>query len=106
MSTSAPTPTTEAAMDTERKAFELTEPFTAEELIGLAESVRGRRRAAILAYANSLKRDAVVAELIEAAEDARSALLQCIDALSSDEQSHHDALGRITNALSRLGASA
>lgn len=48
---------------------------------------------------------AAVAELMAAAEDARSALHSCIDALSSDEQSDHDALDRLTAALARAGAS-
>jgi hypothetical protein len=45
-----------------------------------------------------------VAELMAAAEDARYALLSCIDALSSDEQSDHDALARVTAALAGSGA--
>lgn len=45
---------------------------------------------------------AAVAELMAAAEDARSALHSCIDALSSDEQSDHDALARVTTALASM----
>ena len=38
-----------------RKPFELSKPFTPEEVTGLADSVRGRRRAALLAYAALLE---------------------------------------------------
>lgn len=46
-----------------------------------------------------------VAELIGAAKDAKSALHQCIDALSSDEKDDHAALARLTAALISVGAS-
>jgi hypothetical protein len=46
---------------------------------------------------------AAVAELIEAAEDARSALHLCIDALGSEHQEDYDALSRVAAALANIG---
>jgi len=50
------------------RPFELASHFTVEEVVGLAAKMQGRRRAALLAYAQQLQREPAVAELIEAAK--------------------------------------
>ena len=77
-------------------------------------AVMDRDRNAVLGHSDYYESDlaksyearAIVAELIEAAREARVSLHSCMDALDCDEPSDNEALARLDNILSRLGAPA
>jgi len=92
----------------ESRPFELIRPFTAEEVVELAGKMRGRRRAALLAYAQQLQRETAVAELVNATRRALAYSDHICDTEHGGTRTPQAAehYNRMQAALARIGSAA